>query len=159
MQTTADLNSNDKNLMEQKAKLLGHDLHDQHFLQHEQNQQILKLTEENRFAVHSLTDKQNAITSTNIISEATNVGIESDRADYDSPVPEPVSKMNQTAYESKEKPSGYKDEYETSNIQTPQVNLAPINDASFNVVSLGEVIPDDINVDSDGLDAFKNFGI
>ncbi|CAF3164935.1 unnamed protein product [Rotaria sp. Silwood2] len=39
LQTSIDLNKNDTNLMEQKTHMLGHDLHDQHFLQHEQSQQ------------------------------------------------------------------------------------------------------------------------
>ncbi|CAF5110655.1 unnamed protein product, partial [Rotaria sp. Silwood1] len=124
LHTTIHLNKNDKTLIKPKSNMLGDDLHDQHFSQHEQN----------RFAVHPIADKQNITTFTNIITQDTNV-------------------------KTKEKPLGYKDEYETSNIQTPQVNLVPINDASFNVSSLENLLLDDINVLSNGLDVFQNVGI
>ncbi|CAF2082552.1 unnamed protein product, partial [Rotaria magnacalcarata] len=67
--------------------------------------------------------------------------IGSGKADYDPPVPEQFSETNRIIYETKEKP------------------LNPINDASFNVLSFEKSIPDDINVVSDGLDVFKNFGM
>ncbi|CAF4094109.1 unnamed protein product, partial [Rotaria sp. Silwood1] len=118
LHTTIHLNKNDKTLIKPKSNMLGDDLHDQHFSQHEQN----------RFAVHPIADKQNITTFTNIITQDTNVVIGSDKADYDSPVPDPV-------------------------------NLVPINDASFNVSSLENLLLDDINVLSNGLDVFQNVGI
>ncbi|CAF4852797.1 unnamed protein product, partial [Rotaria magnacalcarata] len=86
-------------------------------------------------------NKKNDTTTIDIIAEDTSMHIGSGKADYDPPVPEQFSETNRIIYETKEKP------------------LNPINDASFNVLSFEKSIPDDINVVSDGLDVFKNFGM
>ncbi|CAF4790244.1 unnamed protein product, partial [Rotaria socialis] len=39
------------------------------------------------------------------------------------------------------------------------VNSVPVHDESFNVLNLEKLMSDDINVISDDLDVFKNFGM
>ncbi|CAF5060287.1 unnamed protein product, partial [Rotaria socialis] len=65
------------------------------------------------------------------------------KADLVPPVPQHFSAMNQIDFEIKE---------ETLNSEDK------LHDESFNVLNLEKLMSDDINVISDDLDVFKNFG-
>ncbi|CAF2982778.1 unnamed protein product [Rotaria sp. Silwood2] len=121
--------------------------------------QAIPLIEKNRFTFHSPTDKQYIATSTNINSEDTSMFLGSIKSDLDQPVSQQLSEVNPIAFETKEETLNSEDERERSTIQTQKVDLAPMYDESFNVLSLEKLTPDDINIVSDGRDVFKNFGI
>ncbi|CAM2726760.1 unnamed protein product [Rotaria socialis] len=120
---------------------------------------ISRLNEQNRSTIHSTANKKNNATTTNIITEDTNMVIGSVKADLVPPVPQHFSAMNQIDFEIKEDTLNSEDKRETSTIKAQNVNSVPVHDESFNVLNLEKLMSDDINVISDDLDVFKNFGM
>ncbi|CAF3722748.1 unnamed protein product, partial [Rotaria socialis] len=120
---------------------------------------ISRLNEQNRSTIHSTANKKNNATTTNIITEDTNMVIGSVKADLVPPVPQHFSAMNQIDFEIKEETLNSEDKRETSTIKAQNVNSVPVHDESFNVLNLEKLMSDDINVISDDLDVFKNFGM